>query len=215
MNTIHPQVFAEESQQSLVERLNDFKESYRESLAGKSKNELLQILNIWAKVIKENIKKTVKWPSYFYKKFTKQYEEIKPIAEELSNVLGDLALERKSDENFIEQFTDIPETEKDGYKKEIKEEYDLLEWYIIPIQTRLQQMEDIIKKIKELAFGDTDPKSVVFSIDFSLLRSDEVEELLWAFKDKYHDIMLAITAYPLAKRDIKELQQQIEKKFQK
>ena len=46
MNTIHPQVFAEESQQSLVERLNDFKESYRESLAGKSKNELLQILNI-------------------------------------------------------------------------------------------------------------------------------------------------------------------------
>ena len=93
-------------------------------------------------------------------------------------MLGDLALERKSDENFIEQFTDIPETEKDGYKKEIKEEYDLLEWYIIPIQTRLQQMEDIIKKIKELAFGDTDPKSVVFSIDFSLLRSDEVEELL-------------------------------------
>ena len=145
------QSFAENDQEILIEKLSNFYEKFGKSELEWTKKTLLKTLNMWIKNIKEGVKWITKWPQYLYKKFSKQYEEIKPIAEELSNVFENLDWERKSDEDFIDQYISISETKKSKYKDEIKQWYETLHQYLVPVKTRLKEMEEIIQKTKKLA----------------------------------------------------------------
>ncbi|HBB03755.1 TPA: hypothetical protein DCZ39_02500 [Patescibacteria group bacterium] len=90
----------------------------------------------------------------------------------------------------------------------------MVERETIPTETRLGQLKDIIKKIKEIAFGDEDPESYIFSIDFSLIRNKEEEILSDTFTEKRMDIIIAMRTYSVVKKTIKEYKKEIEQKYE-
>lgn len=215
MNSVINENILDKPNDSLIEKISDFQEKQLKSIVGSTNNNLLQSLKMWANAIQHVVKLSMKWPAYLYEKFSKEYEDIKPIAKELSKELPNLDWERERDEKLIDQFGDASETDKNEYREAIKKWYDMLEREIIPVETRLQQLEDIIKKIKELAYGDKDPKSFIFSLDFSLIRDEEEKMLAYAFREKHTDIIIAMKTYTTVKRIIKELKEKmirIEKK---
>ncbi len=190
-------------QENLLPRVTNFLGRKDKETTESIKNELFQNFNIFTHSLKEAIKQALKWAEYFYNNFFNRYEEIKILSRELSQKIEQLTLEKKQDISFLQKFTDIPNAIKNEYQHQINRGYNELERNMIPLQTRINQIEEIIERTKQLI---TEKKQWKKITEIKLLKD---------FNNKYADIITAMKLYTLHRTYILAFQKEIAEKYTK
>lgn len=192
-----------ENHDQFVSEIQTFHQEDSDRNFWKSKSTMLQEIHVTSKSLVELLKVNFGWYQHLYKKFTQEYKRTQPLAEELITRMWDVQNEKKELQSMINKNWDISEQEKDKIQKEIKEMYEHVESFLVPIPYRLKKLEDIIHGLKKELWVE-EWVTNVFSFELNFIDTKRFD-LNMEFLRAQIDISLGLKIYAVYKEWLEEL----------